>query len=115
MNTLKSFVFAIGAAGLLPGCAANTTPAPAPEPGPPMTSAAPFAASAAVHHPLGTKGMKSLQQALIDKGHPLKVDGRPGPKTTAALMQYQKDMGIVPANGQLDDQTWSALGLSEGN
>ena len=56
--------------------------------------------------------VKSLQQALQDKGlDPGPVDGIMGPKTMAALRAFQKDQKL-PETGRLDDQTRDKLGVS---
>jgi peptidoglycan hydrolase-like protein with peptidoglycan-binding domain len=56
--------------------------------------------------------IKQVQQALKDKGHePGPIDGIAGPRTQAALKDFQKAQGSE-ATGQLDDQTLSALGVS---
>jgi len=54
--------------------------------------------------------MRMLQQALNDKGGTnIKVDGRFGPQTAAALRQFQQQKGLQ-ATGRLDTQTLAALG-----
>ncbi|PYM95617.1 MAG: hypothetical protein DME08_15395, partial [Candidatus Rokuibacteriota bacterium] len=51
------------------------------------------------------------QQALKDKGHdPGMVDGVMGPKTQAALKDFQKSQGIQDT-GRLDAETMSKLGI----
>ncbi len=53
----------------------------------------------------------AMQQALKDKGHdPGPADGRMGPRTKAALMDYQKKEGLQPT-GRWDDQTATKLGV----
>lgn len=48
---------------------------------------------------------------LKDKGHePGVVDGKMGPKTMAALRDFQKTQGME-ATGLLDDKTVQALGM----
>ncbi len=55
--------------------------------------------------------ISQVQQALNDKGfNPGPVDGKAGPKTKAALKQFQQSQGIS-ASGQLDGQTLVALGV----
>jgi peptidoglycan hydrolase-like protein with peptidoglycan-binding domain len=79
-----------------------------PEPSPSPSPALPV--------PFGMKDVINIQQALNRIGFHLTEDGVAGDRTTAALQQYQKQMGIRPSYGQIDDQTWSSLGLSaEGN
>jgi peptidoglycan hydrolase-like protein with peptidoglycan-binding domain len=55
--------------------------------------------------------VRAVQQALKDKGHdPGEVDGVMGPKTQAALRDFQSKEGIK-ANGRLDSETMSKLGV----
>jgi len=55
--------------------------------------------------------VKAAQQALKDKGHdPGPVDGVMGPKTQAALKDFQSKEGLS-ASGQLDTETMSKLGV----
>jgi peptidoglycan hydrolase-like protein with peptidoglycan-binding domain len=55
--------------------------------------------------------VKAIQQALKDKGHdPGEIDGVMGPKTRAALRDYQKKEGLK-ATGQLDKETAAKLGV----
>lgn len=59
--------------------------------------------------PLGSNDVSEVQQALKDKGFDAgPVDGVAGPKTQAALKQFQQAQGLQ-ASGQLDDQTLAAL------
>ena len=57
--------------------------------------------------------VKQVQQKLSDAGHQLEVDGIMGPKTQAALREYQQKNDLQ-ASGQLDQKTMAALGVSEG-
>ena len=53
----------------------------------------------------------ATQQALKEKGFdPGPADGRMGPRTRAALRDYQKKEGLT-ATGRLDDQTSAKLGV----
>jgi peptidoglycan hydrolase-like protein with peptidoglycan-binding domain len=53
--------------------------------------------------------MKAVQQALKDKGHdPGAVDGEMGPKTEAALREYQQKEGLT-ATGTADAETMAKL------
>jgi peptidoglycan hydrolase-like protein with peptidoglycan-binding domain len=53
----------------------------------------------------------SAQQALKDKGHdPGMIDGKIGPRTRAAVTDYQKAEGLKQT-GRLDDETRAKLGL----
>jgi len=59
--------------------------------------------------------LADAQKALLDLGYnlgPSGADGVSGPKTTAALTQFQKDRGLPPT-GTLDDATRAALGVDE--
>jgi peptidoglycan hydrolase-like protein with peptidoglycan-binding domain len=57
--------------------------------------------------------VKAAQQALKDKGHdPGTVDGRMGPKTEAAVRDFQKAQGLQ-TNGELDDTTIQALVMDD--
>jgi His-Xaa-Ser repeat protein HxsA len=56
--------------------------------------------------------VKNLQKALQDKGvDPGPIDGIMGPKTQAALRNYQKDQKL-PETGRIDTQTLEKLGVS---
>lgn len=57
--------------------------------------------------------IKQVQQKLSDAGHELQADGIMGPKTQAALKEFQEKKGLQ-ASGELDQQTMAALGVSEG-
>ena len=54
----------------------------------------------------------AAQQALKDKGHdPGMIDGRLGPRTRAALKDYQKAEGLK-MTGRLDSETRARLGMT---
>jgi peptidoglycan hydrolase-like protein with peptidoglycan-binding domain len=56
--------------------------------------------------------VRAAQQALKDKGHdPGAVDGRLGPKTQAALREFQRAQGME-STGELDAKTADALGMT---
>jgi peptidoglycan hydrolase-like protein with peptidoglycan-binding domain len=58
--------------------------------------------------------VRMAQQALKDKGHdPGPIDGRMGPKTRAALKDFQKAQGLK-ASGQLDSETMAKLEMKTG-
>ena len=60
---------------------------------------------------MGGEQVKAVQQALKDKGHdPGAVDGKMGPKTQAALRDFQSKEGLK-ASGRLDADTMSKLGV----
>jgi peptidoglycan hydrolase-like protein with peptidoglycan-binding domain len=59
----------------------------------------------------GDEKVKAAQQALKDKGYDAgTVDGRMGPKTQAALRDFQKAQGME-STGDLDPKTTQALGM----
>lgn len=53
--------------------------------------------------------VKELQRRLVARGYRLAVDGVFGPKTAAALVDWQKKCGFK-ASGRSDLQTWRSLG-----
>ena len=58
--------------------------------------------------------MKQAQQKLSAAGHDAgPADGIMGPKTQAALKEYQQSKNLQ-ASGQLDQKTLAALGVSGG-
>jgi len=62
----------------------------------------------------GEERVKAVQQALKDKGHdPGDVDGKMGPKTQAALRDFQKAQGMQ-ATGRIDNKTMQSLGVEGG-
>lgn len=55
--------------------------------------------------------IRQAQQVLKDKGFdPGPIDGKYGPKTREAVLNYQKQNNIV-ANGRLGGQTYESLGV----
>jgi peptidoglycan hydrolase-like protein with peptidoglycan-binding domain len=61
---------------------------------------------------LSTTQVREIQQALDKKGFKAgRVDGKWGPESEAALKDFQKSQNM-PANGQLDQMTMTALGLN---
>jgi peptidoglycan hydrolase-like protein with peptidoglycan-binding domain len=55
--------------------------------------------------------VRAVQQALKDKGHdPGDIDGKMGPKTQAALRDFQSKEGLK-ASGRLDAETMAKLGV----
>ena len=59
----------------------------------------------------GQSDIRSLQQALRDKGFdPGPIDGMMGPQTRQALQSFQRSNNIT-ASGQLDNETSQQLGL----
>jgi len=59
----------------------------------------------------GTAGVREAQQALQDKGYDVgPIDGIMGPKTQAAIREFQQKEGIE-SSGQLDARTRSRLNV----
>jgi polysaccharide deacetylase family sporulation protein PdaB len=58
--------------------------------------------------------VKQLQQALVNKGYSLSVDGVFGTMTQNALISFQRSVGIT-ADGIVGPVTWSKLGTSSGS
>jgi peptidoglycan hydrolase-like protein with peptidoglycan-binding domain len=58
--------------------------------------------------------IKQAQEQLSSKGHDVQADGVLGPKTQAALKEFQEKEGIQ-ASGRLDQETLAALGVEEGS
>jgi peptidoglycan hydrolase-like protein with peptidoglycan-binding domain len=58
--------------------------------------------------------VKQAQEKLSAAGHDAgAADGKMGPKTQAALKEFQQSKGLQ-ASGQLDQKTVAALGVSSG-
>jgi peptidoglycan hydrolase-like protein with peptidoglycan-binding domain len=58
--------------------------------------------------------VKQAQEKLSAAGHDAgSADGKMGPKTQAALKEFQQSKGLQ-ASGQLDQKTVAALGVSSG-
>lgn len=55
--------------------------------------------------------VKQAQQKLSQAGHKVQADGVMGPKTQAALKEFQQAKGIE-ASGELNKDTLAALGVS---
>jgi peptidoglycan hydrolase-like protein with peptidoglycan-binding domain len=58
--------------------------------------------------------VSQLQQALVNKGYSLSVDGAFGPMTKSAVVSFQRNVGIT-ADGIVGPVTWSKLGTSSGS
>ena len=59
-----------------------------------------------------TRTIKELQQALAKLGYdPGEADGKMGPRTLAALLKFQREHNL-PATGEPNDGTWTALDLA---
>jgi peptidoglycan DL-endopeptidase CwlO len=108
MNKLNSFfaagLIALAGTGLvaMPAMAASSVPPP-------------YTATATPSHPM-TKHVRAnkaahvekVQQSLNSNGAALTVDGKWGPKTTAAVKDFQKAHGLKPT-GRLDKSTRAQL------
>jgi peptidoglycan hydrolase-like protein with peptidoglycan-binding domain len=62
------------------------------------------------HHAQKSHKLKAAQEALNTHGAKLTADGVMGPKTRAALEEFQKAHGLE-VSGRLDQATEKALGL----
>lgn len=72
------------------------------------------AAGASAGQAFDQQTVRQVQQKLKDEGHEVgQIDGIMGPKTQAALKEYQKQEGM-DASGQLDQETLSSLGVEAG-
>jgi peptidoglycan hydrolase-like protein with peptidoglycan-binding domain len=58
--------------------------------------------------------IKQAQEKLSSKGHDVQADGVLGPKTQAAVKEFQQKEGIQ-ASGRLNQETLAALGVDEGS
>jgi peptidoglycan hydrolase-like protein with peptidoglycan-binding domain len=112
----------LAAPALAQAPASPATPAPATStPAPAAATPAPAASAPAAAPMAGMSGMKAkpdasarmdrvkkLQTALNANGATVPVDGKMGPKTHAALMDFQKAKGLK-ATGRMDKETMAAL------
>jgi peptidoglycan hydrolase-like protein with peptidoglycan-binding domain len=90
--------------GDAPKSSADTTTSDAPKP-----EAMKSAPSEDTAQTVDRAQVKAVQQALKDKGHdPGAVDGEMGPKTEAALRDYQQKEGLT-ATGTADAETMAKL------
>jgi len=62
------------------------------------------------HHGMSSKHVKAIQGALNQNGAQLNVDGRWGPKTRSALMDFQQKNGLK-ATGHADKATLAKLNV----
>jgi peptidoglycan hydrolase-like protein with peptidoglycan-binding domain len=60
----------------------------------------------------GARGdsVENLQQALVDAGYDIEVDGVFGEATEAAVVDFQSSNGL-DADGVVGPNTWRALGF----
>ena len=76
----------------------------------PAQSSMPAKKSTAKKSSMDTESVNAVQTALNNNGASLKVDGKMGKGTRAALKNYQKANGL-PQTGRVDDATKSKLGV----
>jgi peptidoglycan hydrolase-like protein with peptidoglycan-binding domain len=113
--------FAQAPATPAPMTPAPATPAPVPATPAPAMAAPTTATPAAPHHTMSghhaagepnaamrTQRVERLQTALNTNGAKLTVDGKFGPKTKSALMDFQKAHGLK-VTGHPDKETIAAL------
>jgi hypothetical protein len=60
---------------------------------------------------LSPEEIRQVQLVLIERGFSLEADGRLGPRTRDALIQFQRREGLQ-ATGQIDSRTVTSLGVS---
>ena len=78
-----------------------------------MKSSTPGGAHSGASMSGNTEQVKAVQQALKDQGHdPGAIDGVMGPKTQAALRDYQEKQGLK-VTGRLDAETSAKLGVQK--
>ena len=112
MSKRLGLVTAMAVSVGLAGCASGNDQSAAPPPAPPaaMAPAQPAPPPPAAQPMSGKQLNESVQTALNANGAHLKVDGRMGPKTHAALRAYQHRHHLKPT-GRTDSATLKALGL----
>lgn len=95
-----------GSAGLAP--ASSTTGA---ESSKPESSRTPAKRKASARATASREQVRAVQQALKDRGHdPGDIDGAMGPKTRAALQDFQRKEGLN-VTGRIDAATREKLGV----
>jgi peptidoglycan hydrolase-like protein with peptidoglycan-binding domain len=62
---------------------------------------------------LSQEQIRDVQTTLSRQGFDIEVDGRLGPRTERALMEFQKRQGLQ-ATGHIDQRTVEALGIKSG-
>src|SRR5262249_38989753 len=70
------------------------------------------ASSASAALDLSPEQIREIQMVLKERGFAVEVDGRLGPQTRQALIAFQRKQGLA-ASGHIDNQTVSALGVSD--
>jgi peptidoglycan hydrolase-like protein with peptidoglycan-binding domain len=113
MVTIKHYAGFIATAMLglvLAGCSSTESqPAAAPAPAP-MAAPQPAMPAPAPKPMTHQELIQSVQTALNTNGAKLTVDGRDGPKTAAALRAYQRGHNLK-VTGRPDAETLKALGV----
>ena len=95
---------AAAAAPAAPAASQETPAAPGPAATMPMAHTHPAGSHAMTH----TQRVERLQTALNANGAQLTVDGKMGPKTSAALTTFQQAHGLK-VTGRIDKETMAAL------
>jgi peptidoglycan hydrolase-like protein with peptidoglycan-binding domain len=60
---------------------------------------------------LSSDEIRQVQLVLIERGFSLEADGRFGPRTRSALIEFQRRQGLE-ATGRIDSRTVTSLGVS---
>ena len=55
------------------------------------------------------ESVAEAQRRLNALGYPLTVDGLFGPRTEAAVIRFQEDNGLLPADGRIGPDTWARM------
>ncbi len=61
---------------------------------------------------VSSESIRNIQQALKERDHDLRVDGKWGPQTSSAVREFQQKEGLEET-GQLNLSTLQALGVAE--
>jgi peptidoglycan hydrolase-like protein with peptidoglycan-binding domain len=109
-NTVAISALVFGALAL--GPAAGWSQTSSDMPGYNSSSGSSSKGNSATYGQWSRQDVKSVQEALKDKGHnPGPIDGVMGPQTQQALRNFQRAQNIQQT-GQLDSSTASALGVT---
>lgn len=109
MSALAAALFAATSATAF--AAGQNTQNPAPNTSPQPAASQPAESQAALpsnDHQMSARRVEEIQAALQRKGEQVATDGIWGPKTTAALRDFQKKNGLKPT-GQYDQATAQKL------
>ena len=99
--------FALGLAGVLSTAAALAETSTAP----PAASTQSAMPAKSMRHETHKQMVEKLQTALVSHGYKLEVDGKLGPQTRSAILDYQTKHGLK-ATGKADKQTLDSLGVA---